>query len=67
MKKDTQVTFRLPAELKARLQEIAAVEGRSVAQVCEAFLRAGSDNYKKQGTKFLNRFIGRGQQGIPGT
>jgi predicted DNA-binding protein len=63
MKKDTQITFRVPAELKARLQDIAGIEGRSTAQICEAFLRAGSENYKKEGAKFLHRFIGRGQKG----
>ena len=63
MKKDTQITFRVPSDLKARLQDIAAVEGRSMAQICEAFLRAGSESYKKQGAKFLHRFIGPGQQG----
>ena len=29
------------------------------AQVCEAFLRAGSESNKKQGPKFLRRFLGR--------
>jgi Arc-like DNA binding domain len=59
MKKDTQFTFRVPTDLKMNLQEIAALEGRSMAQICEAFLRAGSESYKKEGTKFLRRFLGR--------
>jgi len=59
MKKDTQFTLRLPMDLKAELQHIAAREGRSMAQICEAFLRGGSDSYKKDGTKFLQRFLGR--------
>lgn len=59
MKKDTQFTFRIPAELKKELQGIAAREGRSVAQICEAFLKAGSEGYKKGGAKFLHRFLGR--------
>ena len=33
-------------------------EGHSVAQICEAFLLAGSDAYKKQGGKFLKRALG---------
>jgi Arc-like DNA binding domain len=59
MKKDTQFTLRIPAELKKELQNISAHEGRSMAQICEAFLRAGSEGYKKEGAKFLRRFLGR--------
>jgi hypothetical protein len=59
MKKDTQFTFRIPTNLKKGLQDIAVQEGRSVAQICEAFLRAGSESYKKEGAKFLQRFLGR--------
>jgi predicted transcriptional regulator len=61
MRKDTQFTFRVPADLKTKLQNIAAIEGRSMAQICEAFLRAGSDSYDKEGAKFLRRFLGRHQ------
>ena len=59
MKKDTQFTFRIPTDLKKELQDIAVQEGRSMAQICEAFLRAGSEGYKKEGSKFLQRFLGR--------
>jgi len=59
MKKDTQFTFRIPADLKRELQNIAVHEGRSMAQICEAFLRAGSESYKKEGAKVLQRFLGR--------
>jgi predicted transcriptional regulator len=59
MKKDTQFTLRIPTDLKKDLQNIAAQEGRSAAQICEAFLRAGSEGYKKEGSKFLRRFIAR--------
>ena len=58
MKKDTQFTLRIRTELKKELQAIAADEGRSVAQICEVFLRAGAEGYKKEGVKFLRRFIG---------
>jgi hypothetical protein len=57
MKKDTQFTFRMPTDLKKGLEGIAAHEGRSMAQICEAFLRAGSENYKKEGAKILQRFL----------
>jgi hypothetical protein len=59
MKKDTQFTLRIPTDLKKELQNIAAQEGRSAAQICEAFLRAGSEGYKKEGPTFLRRFLGR--------
>jgi hypothetical protein len=57
MKKDTQFTFRMPADLKKGLEHIAAHEGRSLAQICEAFLRAGSESYKQEGAKILQRFL----------
>jgi len=57
MKKDSQFTFRIPADLKKQLEAIAQDESRSAAQVCEAFLRAGSESYKKEGPKFLQRFL----------
>ena len=57
MKKDAQFTFRIPSELKGRLEEIASREGRSVAQICEAFLTAGTELYKKRGGDFFRRFL----------
>jgi hypothetical protein len=59
VRKDTRLTFRVPSELKARLEAIAAHEGRSAAQICEAFLNVGSEMYKKEGTKFLQRILSR--------
>jgi hypothetical protein len=57
MKKDTQLTFRIRSDLKKDLESIAAREGRSVAQICEAFLKAGSDSYKKKGSSIVQRFL----------
>ncbi len=57
MKKDTRFTLRIRSEMKKELETIAAREGRSVAQVCEAFLKAGSESYKKKGSGFLQRFL----------
>jgi hypothetical protein len=31
--------------------------------ITSGFLRAGSESYKKEGAKLLNRFLGRHQQG----
>jgi hypothetical protein len=59
--KDTRLTFRTTSDLKEKLESVAASEGRSVAQVCEAFLRAGLTDYQREGTKYLRRFLARKQ------
>jgi hypothetical protein len=41
------------------VEGIASREGHNVAQICEAFLLAGSDAYKKQGSKFVKRALAR--------
>jgi hypothetical protein len=47
------------SDLKKALETIAAQEGRSVAQICEAFLKAGSEAYRKKGSKSLEQFLSR--------
>jgi hypothetical protein len=59
MRKDKRFTFRIRSDLKRDLEIIAAREGRSVAQVCDAFLKAGSEAYKKEGAVILQRFLTR--------
>ena len=59
MRKDERIGFRIPADLKRILSAIAAKEGRSLAQICEIFLRGAIDSYKKEGTKYLQRFLSR--------
>ena len=59
MKKDARLTFRVRATLKKDLEGVARREGLSVAQICEAFLLAGSETYKKQGSKFVQRMLAR--------
>ena len=59
MKKDSQFTFRIPSDLKARLEEIAISEGRSVAQICVVLLQEGVEAYKKKGPGFLHRLVSR--------
>lgn len=59
MKKDTRLTFRVNSDLKKDVESIAAREGQSVARICEAFIMAGSDAYKKLGTKSLRPMLGR--------
>jgi len=57
MAKDSRVTFRVRSELKKSLETIAVKESRSVAQICEAFLRAGLIAYHKEGTRYLSRLL----------
>ena len=62
MAKNTRLTFRVDMDLKTGVEEIAAREGRSVAQICDAFLRAGVDAYHKQGAKSFQKYITRYRQ-----
>jgi len=59
MKKDTRLTFRVESRLKEALQTVAAKEGRSVAQICEAFLKAGVDEFERRGSDHLRRYLAR--------
>ena len=57
--KDTRLTLRIHSELKKELEGVANKESRSVAQICEAFLRAGLSAYRKDGTKYIHRVLAR--------
>jgi hypothetical protein len=57
--KDTRLTLRIHSELKKELESLANKESRSVAQICEAFLQAGLSAYRKEGTKYIHRFLSR--------
>jgi hypothetical protein len=59
MRKDTALSFRVPHRLKAELQKVALMEGRSLAQVCEALLGGGLEIYRAEGPKFLQRLLSR--------
>jgi hypothetical protein len=59
MKKDARLTFRVRSDLKKGVEAIANREGHSVAQICEAFLLAGSEAYEKQGSRFIKRVLAR--------
>lgn len=60
--KDARLTFRVHTNFKRKLESVAASEGRSVAQICEAFLHSGLMKYEKEGTKYLKRFLARDEQ-----
>jgi hypothetical protein len=55
--KNEQIGFRVPAGLKRELQEIARREGRTLSQICEIFVAGGLDGYKREGPKYLQRFL----------
>lgn len=59
MTKNAFIGFRLTPELKASLEQIANNEGRSVSQVCELFVKAGIETYRKEGPKYLQRVAAR--------
>jgi hypothetical protein len=55
--RDARLSFRVRSELKEQLKRIAEQEGRSVAQLCEAFLKAGVELYDKKGADFLRALV----------
>ncbi len=59
MRKEDRIGFRVPAELKRALVQIAKNEGRSLAQVCEILLRGGVSLYKEEGPRYLQRLVSR--------
>jgi len=57
MKKNAPLAFRIPSELKKRLEQIANREVRSISQICEILLTIGADGYAKEGSKYLTRYL----------
>ena len=57
--KNEQIGFRLSATLKRELREVAKREGRTLSQICEIFVAGGLEGYKKEGSKYLQRFLSR--------
>ena len=62
MKKNAPLAFRIPSDLKKSLQQIASREARSISQICEILLTIGTENYGKEGSKYLNRYIGQNKE-----
>lgn len=60
--KEERIGFRVSGEVKAALLQIARKEGRSVAQVCELFLRGGIIEYEKDGSTYLHRLLARSKE-----
>jgi hypothetical protein len=59
MPKAASLSLRISAALRKELDRVATNERRSVSQVCEALLEGGLESYKKEGTPYLHRYIGR--------
>ena len=63
MAKDSRLTFRISSDVKRELEVVAETEGRSVAQVSEAFLRAGLERYHRSGSKSLQPHVRASERG----
>jgi Arc-like DNA binding domain len=59
MRKDAPLAFRIPADLKGKLREVARREARSISQICEILLRLGIEGYDRDGSKYLQRLLSR--------
>jgi hypothetical protein len=57
--KDERIGFRVSRDIKGTLAQIAKKEGRSLAQICELFLRGGIQEYEKEGSSYFSRLLSR--------
>jgi len=55
--KNEQLGFRLSADLKRELHEIAKREGRTLSQICEIFVSGGMEAYRKEGSRYVQRLL----------
>lgn len=53
------LVFRVNAELRRDIQQIADEEQRTITQVCEMLLHEGVEAYKKEGPKFMQRLVAK--------
>jgi hypothetical protein len=60
--KDERIGFRVSGEVKTALLQIAKKEGRSVAQICELFLKGGINEYEKDGSSYVHRLLARSRE-----
>jgi hypothetical protein len=63
MKKNAPLAFRISDELKKKLELIAGREARSVSQICEILLTIGAEVYNKEGSKYLQAYLGHSRKG----
>ena len=62
MKKDAPLAFRIPADLKTKLQRLAKDEARSLSQICELLLSIGVEEYDRQGRVYLEKVLSRSRK-----
>ena len=62
MKKDAPLAFRIPADLKKKLQRLAKDEARSLSQICELLLSIGVEEYDRQGRVYLEKVLSRSRK-----
>jgi hypothetical protein len=55
--KDERIGLRVSSEVKGALAQIAKKEGRSLAQICELFLRGAIRSYDRQGSKYVHLLV----------
>jgi hypothetical protein len=66
MKKEDRIGVRVSVDLKESLTQIAKAEDRSLAQVCEIFLRDCALSYKEDGAKYFQRMLARHKREVEG-
>ena len=59
MRKDAPLAFRIPADLKKKLQRLSSQEARSLSQICELLLRIGVEEYDREGHRYLQKVLTR--------
>ena len=57
MKKDAPLAFRIPADLKKKLQRLSKQESRSLSQICELLLRIGVEEYDRDGQSYWQKVL----------
>jgi len=57
MRKAEQIGLRVSGELKRALAQIAKNEDRSLAQVCEIFLKGAVLYYQEEGSRYFQRLL----------
>jgi len=57
--KDERIGFRVSGDIKTALVQIAKKESRSVAQICDLFLKGGINEYEKEGAAYIHRLLVR--------
>jgi hypothetical protein len=56
-KKEVVICLRVPSTLKKELSDLASGEGRSLSQFCELLLRLGVEDYRKEGSRLMERAL----------